>query len=161
MKNIKNFVLTSAKKAPYRIAAEQSVLAIRALLVKALSGSDSSAIQTAEMIMDSNVGKVFLQAAIGLALHKLPIDNIHAEKMSYELMVASVTTAENTVIDAIVGEVAALLQSSPEQPVATLAEGMTGIQVIDVPADEVEIVKDKEETKLFVSQYQTFQPASY
>jgi hypothetical protein len=159
MKNIKNFVLTSAKKAPYRIAAEQSVLAIRALLVKALSGSDSSAIQTANMIMDSNVGKVFLQAAIGLALHKLPIDNIHAEKMSYELMVASVATAENTVIDAIVGEVAALLQSPPEQPVAALVEGMTGTQVIDVPADEVEIVKDNEETKLFVSQYKTFQPA--
>jgi len=97
-----SFIRRNSNKALYRIAAEQSTNIIKQFIISAIS--KSTTIENAHQILNTNVGKILLQSAIGLVLNDLNYNSIHIEKITEEMLISSITNVENTIIDYVINQ---------------------------------------------------------
>jgi hypothetical protein len=96
--NVKTFadLLNNAK---YRIIADQIINITQNMLVRVLSNNNSSLISSSREILKTNFGRSLLQATVGLLLNEIPYKNDHMDKITNELILSSLVTVENSLID--------------------------------------------------------------
>lgn len=99
VRSIPSFLSGCLKEAGYRVAVEQVSRGVQSALVYALSGGDSSKVEFAKGVLESDFGKSLIQSALFLVAHHVPMDNEHLEKFTYNLLVSSIATSENALID--------------------------------------------------------------
>lgn len=96
--NVKTFadLLNNAK---YRIIADQIINITQNMLIRVLSNNDSSLVSSSREILKTNFGKSLLQATVGMLLNEIPYENDHMDKITNELILSSLVTIENSLID--------------------------------------------------------------
>jgi len=99
VRSIPSFLSGCLKEAGYRVAVEQVSRGVQSALVFALSGGDSSKVEFAKGVLESDFGKSLIQSALFIVAHHVPMDNEHLEKFTYNLLVSSIATSENALID--------------------------------------------------------------
>lgn len=112
VRSIPSFLSGCLKEAGYRVAVEQVSRGVQSALVFALSGGDSSKVEFAKGVLESDFGKSLIQSTLFLIAHHIPMENEHLEKFTYNLLVSSIATSENALIDFASSKLQAVVKDS-------------------------------------------------
>jgi hypothetical protein len=107
-----SFLSGCLKEAGYQIAIEQVSRGVQSALVFALSGGDSSKVEFAKGVLESDFGKSLIQSMLFLIAYHIPMENEHLEKFTHNLLVSSIATSENALIDFASSKLQAVVKDS-------------------------------------------------